>query len=339
MTSTDSKRPLVGSTRPRKETHKLLGPADPSRRLGVTVVVCRSASSPPLPDLTTWHNTPIAQRRALTRQEYVNRYGATDADIDQVHAFAAAYGLTVVESHPGRRTVTLEGTPPQFNAAFGITLNRYEAPFPMPLKAISAHQKEKETPRTQIHHGYDGPIQLPPDLHGIIEAVVGLDDRARSVTAGATAPVAAGAGNDPAGAGFFSAAGLAQQYNFPNPGAKDQTIGVHAPQASGFTPSYLSNDILNTYFPSQVSGYQTAPTINNINLTVSGTTFQNNTALVSGRNLRQSRLRDQRSYPGTHSGHLYLLYRCPRRDRQRLLHAGQRTRLARLSQPRPTARR
>src|SRR5271155_350919 len=107
MTSTDSRPPLVGSARPRKETHKLLGPADPSRRLGVTVVLRRRASSPPLPDLTVWHNTPIAERRALSRKEYASRYGADAAELTQVLAFAAAHGLTVIESHAGRRTVTL----------------------------------------------------------------------------------------------------------------------------------------------------------------------------------------------------------------------------------------
>ena len=280
MTSSDSRAALVGSTRPRRESHTLLGPADPGRRLGVTVLVRPSPSSPPLPNLADWHNTPIAQRRALTREEYASRYGADPVELQKVHAFAAAYGLTVVESHPGRRTVTLEGTPPQFNAAFGIMLNRYQAPLPMPRKTVHAQGAEQGTPLTQIHHGYDGPIQLPADLQGIIQAVVGLDDRARSVSAGAAAPVAAGAGNDPAGANSFTAAALAQRYNFPNPGAKDQTIGVHAPQNGTFISSYLSNDILNLYFPGQVAAYRNAPTLNNINLTVSGTTFQNNTALV-----------------------------------------------------------
>jgi Pro-kumamolisin, activation domain len=280
MTSSSSNRALPGSARPRHSSHKLLGPADPSHRLGITVVVRRNPSSPPLPDLAAWHNIPIAKRRALTRQEYASRYGADPAELEKVAAFAAARGLTVVESHAGRRTVTLEGTPPQFDSAFGITLNQYQAPVTTPSKCTSERHRAQESPRTQTYHSYDGDIHLPDDLHGIVEAVVGLDNRARSVTTGTTAPVAAGAGNDPAGANSFSAAGLAQKYNFPNPGAKDQTIGVHAPQASGFTPSYLSTDILSLYFPGQTSAYQTAPTLNNVNLTVSGTTFQNNTALV-----------------------------------------------------------
>ncbi len=273
MMNANSTRPLIGSERPRRESHKLIGPADPSRLIGITIMVRPNPASPPLPDLQTWQKTPISQRRALTREEYARNYGAAPADINKVHEFAAAHGLKVVASHPGRRSVTIEGLPAQFNSAFGIVLNQYEAPLPSggPRPNFAAKKKEQEPARSQIHHGYDGPLHLPDELHDIILAAVGLDNRARSVVSG---------GNDPSGAVFLSAQALAQRYNFPNPGASDQTIGVHAPQASGFTPSYLASDFTTSYFPSQPLAYQTAPTIHDVNLTVSGTTYQNNSALV-----------------------------------------------------------
>ena len=232
MMNANSTRPLIGSERPRRESHKLIGPADPSRLIGITIMVRPNPASPPLPDLQTWQKTPISQRRALTREEYARNYGAAPADINKVHEFAAAHGLKVVASHPGRRSVTIEGLPAQFNSAFEScstnTRRRFHRAAPTQLRS---EEKEQEPARSQIHHGYDGPLHLPDELHDIILAAVGLDNRARSVVSG---------GNDPSGAVFLSAQALAQRYNFPNPGASDQTIGVHAPQASGFTPSYLA---------------------------------------------------------------------------------------------------
>lgn len=242
----------------------------------------RNPSSPPLPDLTAWHNIPFAQRRALTREQYASAHGAHPDDVRQVQSFASLYGLRIVDSHAGRRAVTLEGTAAEFNQAFGITLNDYEAPIPYGgqrpnLERPPARHPESQSgteaevaslPRTHVHHGYDGEIHLPDNLHGIVEAVVGLDDRIRTVHCG---------GNDPAGASSFTVQGLAQRYNFPaNATATDQTIGVIAPSPA----AYLSNDILNQYFPTLSAGTKT-PTLNNVNLTVSGTTFQNNTSLVT----------------------------------------------------------
>jgi hypothetical protein len=44
--------------------------------------------------------------------------------------------------------------------------------------------------------------------------------------------------------------------------------------------AYLTNDITNVYFPSLPAGYRTAPTFVNGDLTVGGTTFQNNPVSV-----------------------------------------------------------
>jgi hypothetical protein len=241
--------------------------------IGVTVVVRPRPGSPPLPTPETWQSTPLGQRRALSREEYARTHGADPVDVDKVHAFASTHGLTVTESHAGRRAVTLEGTAVQFEAAFGVTLNHYEGPLPTRGRRPGFPPGEGEASEvpvpTQVHHGYDGPVYLPNDLAGIVLAVVGLDDRSRSIPCG---------GNDPPGASSFSVPDLAQRYNFPspNPGAADQTIGVIAPSGA----AYLATDIRNVYIPSLPSAYQTPPTIQDVLLTVSGTLYQNSTSTL-----------------------------------------------------------
>jgi len=266
----DGYKPLQGSERPRPAGHKLLGPAHPEKLIGITVMVRPRPGSPPLPSLEQWRNTPLAKRRALTREEYANTYGADPDDLQKVSVFAAAHGLKVAESHAGRRSVTLEGKPAQFNAAFGITLNHYEAPLPTGgRRSGSPAAAGHENPVTQVHHGYDGQVHLPGSLDGIVQAVVGLDNRVRGVRAGGTA------GTIPAGAGGLSVPALAQQYNFQNSGASDQTIGVFA----GPGGAYYKQDIIQ-YFKTLPIGYTTAPNLQDVPLTISGTTYNNNSALV-----------------------------------------------------------
>ncbi|HEY1763599.1 MAG TPA: S53 family serine peptidase [Opitutaceae bacterium] len=276
---------LAGSERPRPDSHKFIGPSDPNKWIGVTVVVRPRPGSKPLPTLEDWAATPLRQRKALSREEYAQLHGADPADLEAVARFAAEHGLKITSSHAGRRAVVLEGRPAQFNAAFGIVLNHYEAPVPQAVcRSKSGSGAPKEAPRIHIHHGYDGAVRLPESLKDIVYAVVGLDDRLRGVRAGS--PVPAGSGDDPSGAAFFTVPAIAQRYNFPTSGAADKTIGVFAPTSGGSTfvsgdAAYLSKDILNSYFPSLPSGYTKAPTLNDIALTVSGTVHQNNTGQVN----------------------------------------------------------
>ena len=282
--------PVPGSERLRPPSHRRIGAADAAARIGVTIVVRPRPGSPPLPDLAHWQSTPPGKRKFLKPEEYERIHGAAQADMDAVAAFAAEHGLTVSSSHTGRRHVTVEGTAAQMNAAFGITLHRYEAPLPSagrrtekePAPAPSRRRgrtNEHATPtaETYTHHGYDGAVHIPKELEGIILAVVGLDDRLLGVPAGS--------GNDPSGASSLEPPAVAQLYNFPNSGASDQTIGVIAPQSTpGNGASYLPNDITGSYFPNLTNAaYRTAPaSINNINLTVGTKTFSNSTTTVQG---------------------------------------------------------
>lgn len=63
-----------------------------------------------------------------------------------------------MQQHAGRRTVVLSGTVAQFNAAFNVDLQRFEHP-------------------GGSYRGRVGSIELPDELDGVVEAVLGLDDR------------------------------------------------------------------------------------------------------------------------------------------------------------------
>lgn len=69
--------------------------------------------------------------------------------------------MTVVREDPAARSVLLSGTIAQFQGAFGVKLEHYQ------------HRTAGE------FRGRTGPVNVPDDLHGVVEAVLGLDNRPR----------------------------------------------------------------------------------------------------------------------------------------------------------------
>ena len=148
---------LKGSERSAFEHARARAPADPDERLEVSVLVRRRAAQV----LRARATALTAGDRAvghLSRQEFAAQHGAEPPDLAAVRAFAAARGLLVVQEHAARRTVVLSGTVAQFNAAFSVQLQLFEHP-------------------GGSYRGRLGAIQLPPELSGIVEAVLGLDNR------------------------------------------------------------------------------------------------------------------------------------------------------------------
>jgi kumamolisin len=136
---------------------RLLAPCDPAERLEVTVLVRRRAKQELAARVAS-----IASGRApspcMSRDEFAKQHGADPADLAAVGAFAAAQGLLVVEEHAARRTMILSGTVAQFSAAFNVQL----------------HQMSRAG---GSYRGRTGAVELPADLAGIVEAVLGLDNR------------------------------------------------------------------------------------------------------------------------------------------------------------------
>src|SRR5258708_5332521 len=117
---------LEGSERPPSPSARVIGPADPQERISVTIVLRRKVGAEPIPDFEHFRTTPPANRRRLSQQEFADKYGASDEDLQKVADFARGAGLTVEETHAARRTVVASGPAEQLSNAFGGTLLRYE---------------------------------------------------------------------------------------------------------------------------------------------------------------------------------------------------------------------
>ncbi len=140
--------PIPNSEHHRPQQGTSIGPTPANQEVMVTVVLKRRQ---PL-DLAGMRG------RRMSRQEYTDQYGASQAAIDQITAFAAQHGLSVVETSRARRRVFLRGTVAQMQAAFGVTLNDYE------------HAGRR-------FHALTGPISVPETALPVVEAVLGLDTR------------------------------------------------------------------------------------------------------------------------------------------------------------------
>jgi kumamolisin len=148
---------LKGSERTEALGAKVVAPANPKETLEVSMIVRRGAR--------TALQTRVAKLAAgdrsvgfMSREEFAGAHGADPADLSKVRKFAAANGLSVVQEDAARRTVVLSGTVEQFSKAFSVKLQQYAHP-------------------GGAYRGRTGAIQLPQELDGIIEAVMGLDNR------------------------------------------------------------------------------------------------------------------------------------------------------------------
>ncbi len=203
-----ARRPLRGSERSPLPDSRALGPADPAERLEVTVVV-RGADRQGLQDRLRELAAGKAPKAHLSRADFARRYGASRADLDAVREFAESHGLMVVQEHSGRRTVVLAGTVAQFNDAFGIELQHYSHP-------------------GGTYRGRSGPVSIPAELEGVIEAVLGLDNRPQARAHFRMKTASTGRRSRPAQAAAvsFTPVQLAALYDFPPGDGKGECIAL-----------------------------------------------------------------------------------------------------------------
>jgi len=216
------RRPLRGSEREPLPDSRVLGAADPSERLEVSVVV-RSADRAGLQERLQRLARGESQEGRLSRAEFARRHGASRADLDLVREFAEAHGLAVVEEHAARRTLVLAGTVEHFNDAFGVELRHYSHP-------------------AGTYRGRTGPVHIPAQLDGIIEAVLGLDNRpqARTHFRLQRAPAKRRSRPARAGATSFTPLQLASLYDFPGGDGQGQCIGI-IELGGGYRPRDLAS--------------------------------------------------------------------------------------------------
>ena len=185
-----------------------VGKADPSERLEVSVLL-RFRGSDALKDRVAKLAKGEHPGRHLSREEFAQQFGADPADIAVVRQFANAHGLAVVEEDAARRTVVLSGTVAQFNDAFEVDLQTFEHP-------------------GGTYRGRTGPVHLPDELHGVVTAVLGLDNRPQAHPRFRVRPPQGNVQWRAAAAdsASFTPTELASLYGFPSGTGHGECIGI-----------------------------------------------------------------------------------------------------------------
>ena len=175
----------------------------------------------------SWQRFPCTDASSLPREEFAARYGASPDNLGAVAAFAEAHGLKVTGRSAGQRTVSVTGSVKDVQAAFGVKLQRYEAP-------------------AEVYRGHEGFVHVPQKLAGIVESVLGLDNRqaarTRTLRTGAAVRarnVALPGNSGPAGASALTPPQVASLYNFPTNNAAGQPLAF-----LGLGGGYAKSDVI-----------------------------------------------------------------------------------------------
>lgn len=146
---------LPGSARPALPDVVLVGLVDPSEWVEVTIVSRRRSDLPIDPSGVPYR---------LPRSDLEQRYGADLEDMAVVARAMSEFGLNVAFQDVGSRRTIVGGTVAALAAAFGAELTMAMSAGPIG----NSHT---------VHRYREGPLQIPAGLDGIVEAVLGLDNR------------------------------------------------------------------------------------------------------------------------------------------------------------------
>jgi hypothetical protein len=211
-------RALEGSRRNLRAGAKRTGSADPGEMLTVSVYIRRRNDAPQLPDLASLAATPHREKRYLSREDFAAHYGASQEDLNKVAEFAAANGLSVVESSVPRRVVVLKGTVAQMTKSFAVDLGMYETP-------------------NEKYRGREGEIHVPKEIADIVEGVFGLDNRRMAQPLFRKSEKSAAEVSPAQATVPLTPPEVGQLYGFPtSPNAAGQTIGIFE-FGGGYKPS------------------------------------------------------------------------------------------------------
>jgi len=143
-----------------------------------------------------------AERNYLSREQYAERFGASDGDVAAVEAFAQNNGLTLAHTSHSRRLVDLSGTLAQVSRAFAVRFGCFE---------YAGHGVYR-APSSSVH--------VPAHLADVIEAVMGFTARTHYTYPAMTNPSAARQR-------LIDPRRIAQTYAFPNGSrGRGQCIGI-----------------------------------------------------------------------------------------------------------------
>jgi len=210
---------LKGSERAAIPGARVIAPANPAERLEVSVLVRRRGTAAMQARVA---GLAAGKRAAhLSREEFAREHGAEPSDFARVRAFAESQGLSVLQEHAARRTVVLSGTVAQFCAALGVQL----------------HQMSHAN---GTYRGRSGGIYLPTEWDGVVEAILGLDNRPQARPHfRVRAPLGNVHRSRAAAAVSYSPPQVAAFYGYPGGTGAGQCVGL-IELGGGFRPADLT---------------------------------------------------------------------------------------------------
>jgi kumamolisin len=232
------KYPHHSSARPHTKETIMTAAADGAINIKINIILRRNPAGSSLPTLEEFTSVPRSERKIYHSTEFLERFGATQSDIDQVIKFASSQGLVSGTINLAARSVFISGTIRQMNAAFGITLNNY--------------QKIDDQGRTINYRGFDGSPVVPSELVSVIELILGLDNRPTP---------AKHTSQDPPNSVILTPPQVAALYNFPPGDGFDQNIGIFEMFTFFSVPAFTQPDIIATMAGFGFTGPAVVPTV------------------------------------------------------------------------------
>ncbi len=206
--STKPRRARAGSRAPKVSTtpsaiaRETLTAADAARPLDLTLRLRPASRSLE----AAVQQVTLGRRRALSREELGERFGANAADLRAVERWAARHKVEIVGRDPARRAIDLRAPARRLAKLFGVELVRC--------------RRGEET-----WLGHRGAVRLPTALAESVRGVLGFDQR--PLAARHAAPMASSAPGEHRLS--FTAPEMARHYRFPEGvDGRGQTVGVIA---------------------------------------------------------------------------------------------------------------
>lgn len=156
----DERIAMPGSAHPRARAQDDRGAVDDALRLDQMVLVLQpsAAQAQALAALQQAQQDPNSPeyRQWLSPQEFADRFGVAQADIDAITAWLTQQGFRIDEVSAGRRSIVFSGNARQVREAFGVKLRYYER---------SDRQR---------HIAHADPVQLPAALAEVVAGIASL---------------------------------------------------------------------------------------------------------------------------------------------------------------------
>lgn len=214
---------VMPARQPYLDAHAI-GTTPPNERMTVSLALRRN-NQELLDEITDKITAGDRSQKPLTRAEFTRMFGATNADRALVKQFASEYGLSVVEEDVSRATLHLAGNAEQFQKAFGVQMHEF----------AHAHG---------TYRGVTEAVSVPAALKGVVDAVMGLDNRPVADTrhlvnhkvVGANSAARIGPKAARSQTTYFAPNEFATLYNFPEGEGAGQCVAI-IELGGGYMPS------------------------------------------------------------------------------------------------------